>query len=177
MPPIDDQMAEIIKGSISLEVNGKRFYERAASVTDDKLGKAMFQRLAEEEDGHLEVLEGIFASITDGDDWREIAERAANRTGRAPVVEQLETAIAARGKDQNANDSKALKIAMEMERKAIWFFEEMIKRAKSPKMRELVEALADEERFHYDLLQSQLDNLMNVGLWYDSTDLRMDSKF
>ncbi|WP_177420825.1 ferritin-like domain-containing protein [endosymbiont of Lamellibrachia barhami] len=178
MVDIDDQMVELIKESIKLEISGKGFYERAAVVTEDELGKAMFIRLAKEEDGHLTVLEKIFTSITGGEDWRNIADREMQKKGPASVVDQLEAAIAKRGKDnKNANGAEALKIAMEMERKAIRFFEELVKKASNPKVRELAESLADEERFHYDLLQSQHDSVLNMGYWIDSTDIRMDSKF
>ncbi|RDH88114.1 MAG: hypothetical protein DIZ78_01620 [endosymbiont of Escarpia spicata] len=178
MVDVDNQMIELIKESIKLEISGKGFYERAAVVTEDELGKAMFKRLAVEEDGHLAVLEGIFTSITGGEDWREIADSEMQKQGPAPVVDQLEAAIAKRGKDgKHANGAEALKIAMEMERKAIRFFEDLLKKAANPKVRELAESLADEERFHYDLLQAQHDSVLNMGYWIDSTDIRMDSKF
>ncbi|MCP4397611.1 MAG: ferritin family protein [bacterium] len=177
MPGIDDQMVRIIKESIQLEKNGKRFYERAASVTKDELGKATFQRLAKEEEGHMDVVEAIFTSVTGGEEWREVVGNEKHRLGSASVVDQLEAAVASRKGNDNANDAQALKIAMEMERKAIWFFEELIKMARNRKVRELAETLADEERFHYDLLQSQHDSVLNMGYWIDSTDIRMDSKF
>lgn len=178
MASIDAQLIEIVKESIKLELAGKGFYERAAEVTEDDLGKAMFTRLAKEEDGHLAVIEKIFTSMADGEAWRALADEAMSKQVAAPVVDELEAAIARRGGDgRHANGTAALKIAMEMERKAIRFFEDLVKKAKTPRARELAESLADEERFHYDMLQYQYDNVLNMGFWLDSAEFRMDAKF
>jgi len=175
---IDNQLVEIIKESIKLELRGKGFYERAAEVTEDERGKKMFARLAMEEDGHLEVIEEIFTSMASGEQWRKIADKTMRMQGPAPVVDQLEAAVAKRDADnKNANGTAALKIAMEMERNAIRFFEDLVKQAKTPKARELAQSLADEERYHYDLLQYQYDNVLNLGFWLDSAEFRMDAKF
>jgi len=174
----DSQMVEIVKQSIKLELAGKGFYERAAEVTEDDRGKAMFARLAEEEDGHLEVIEEIFTAMASGEEWRVVADEEMHKKGPAPLVAQLEAAIAKRGTDgKHANGAAALKIAMEMERKAIAFFEDLLKKAKTPRARELAASLADEEKFHYDLLQYQYDNVLNMGFWLDSAEFRMDAKF
>ncbi|AGA89130.1 hypothetical protein Thimo_0258 [Thioflavicoccus mobilis 8321] len=178
MASIDAQTIEIVKKSIKLELAGKGFYERAAEVTEDDLGKAMFSRLAKEEDGHLVVIEKIFTSMAGGEQWRAIADEEMGKKGPAPLVDELEAAIAKRGGDsKHANGAAALKIAMEMERKAIGFFEDLTRKAKTPTARELAESLAEEERFHYDLLQYQYDNVLNMGFWLDSAEFRMDAKF
>jgi rubrerythrin len=178
MAAIDAQTIEIVKESIKLELAGKGFYERAAEVTEDELGKAMFARLAKEEDGHLAVIERIFTAMAGGEEWRAVADKEMRKKGPAPLVDELEAAIAKRGGDsKHANGAAALKIAMEMERKAIRFFEDLVKKATSPRARELAESLADEERFHYDLLQSQYDNVLNMGFWLDSAEFRMDAKY
>ena len=37
--------------------------------------------------------------------------------------------------------------------------------------------ICDEERFHYDLLQSQYDSVTNSGFWLDVSEFRMDARF
>lgn len=38
-------------------------------------------------------------------------------------------------------------------------------------------AIADEERFHYDLLQTQYDSVTGSGFWLDSAEFQMDGKY
>ena len=66
---------------------------------------------------------------------------------------------------------------MNMERRAIRLYEGLRDRTPDPKVRALAERLVDEERFHYDLLQAQADSLMNVGIWLDKPEFRMDGKY
>ena len=75
MSHIEGHMTEVIREAIDLEINGKRFYERAAEVTENELGKHMFERLAKAEDGHMEEVGEIFTQMTGSEEWREIVEQ------------------------------------------------------------------------------------------------------
>ena len=174
----DDQLVEVVREAIDLEVNGQRFYERATAVTRSKTGKKVFRRLAEEEVGHLDEIGRIFTALTGSGDWKKIAERRIAGDAPSTVVEQLEAAIAARGGElESVDEAEALRLAMNMERRAIRLYEGLRDRTPDPKVRALAERLVDEERFHYDLLQAQADSLMNVGIWLDKPEFRMDGKY
>ena len=43
--------------------------------------------------------------------------------------------------------------------------------------KEIFEKIADEERFHYDLLQAQYDSVTGSGFWLDSSEFQMDGKY
>jgi rubrerythrin len=41
----------------------------------------------------------------------------------------------------------------------------------------MIRNLVDEEHYHYDFLQAQLDSVLNVGIWLDAPEFRLDGKF
>jgi len=77
----------------------------------------------------------------------------------------------------SASEIEAIKIGMELERKAIHFFEEFNKEIDDARIKEIILNICDEERFHYDLLQSQYDSVTNSGFWLDVSEFRMDARF
>jgi hypothetical protein len=41
----------------------------------------------------------------------------------------------------------------------------------------LADKMVQEECARYDALQAQLDSILNVGIWLDSKEFRMDGKY
>lgn len=177
MTQVDENLIELIRNAISLELNGEYFYKRAAEATAHPKGKAMFLKLAEHEQSHVGEIGNLFANLIGEAEWERInAEEAANpRTSL--VISQLEAAVRARGHSEVADDTQALRLAMELERRAVLFFEGLENSTQDLIQRELIHKLVDEEKFHYDLLQAQLDSVLNVGMWLDMPEFRMDGKF
>lgn len=177
MSQVETEMLEVIREALDLEMSAKRFYEHAASVTENEHGQMMFQRLAREEDDHMDAVGAIFESITGSDEWKEIARQEMQRAAPSPIVERLKAAVAERGGEERADDAEALRMAMDLERRAIRFFEELARKSRDPKIHELASKVADEEKFHYDMLQIQHDSVINTGFWLDDAEFRMDSKY
>jgi len=178
MSLVNEQMIELIQDAFDLEANSKRFYTYAADVTNNPSGKKMFEKLAHDEDGHMVAFEEIISSITGGDDWKEIAAQQARTMPPSGIVESFKATVEKWiGNKQSADDTVALRMAMELERRAIKMFEGLSARAQDPEVKKLAESLADEERYHYDMLQAQHDNILNVGIWMDDSEFQMDGKF
>jgi rubrerythrin len=177
IPGLGDDLVELIRSAVRLEIDGRSFYRQASAATAHPSGKRMFLRLAEEEQGHFAELGALLASLVGASEWQRIAAEEAASAEKSPVIAELESAIAARGHGTVADDTQALRVAMEIERRALSFFEGLKERASDPVQLALLSKLAEEERFHYDLLQAQLDSLLNVGIWLDTPELRMDAKF
>jgi rubrerythrin len=66
---------------------------------------------------------------------------------------------------------------MELERKAIDFFEKSTREATVPQAKEIFDKICEEERLHYDLLQAEYDSVTKSGFWFDVAEFRMDGKF
>jgi len=178
MSRISEQVAEIVREAIDLEANAKIFYELAATVTEHERGKAMFERLAREESGHMDEVGEIITALTGGEDWREAVDEDSHTVRPSAIVESFKETVAHWiGNKKTADETVALRMAMELERRAIHYFEGLARMSDDPKVHAMAERLVEEERYHYDLLQTQYDNILNVGVWVDGPEFRMDGKF
>ena len=164
---------ELAIGAIQLEIDGRNFFLKAAKMSNKKLGKKMFQKLADDELRHLTDFKNIFSPMIKGEDWEKLVESENSKT-ISPVIEALTARLEKAG---SASEIEAIKIGMERERKAINFFEDFNKIIDDSQTKEIILNICDEERFHYDLLQSQYDSVTNSGFWLDVAEFRMDAKF
>jgi len=176
MNNLSNEIMDVIKESIKLEINGRKFFEHAAEVTNNELGKKMFQKLAQDEMGHINTFGQIFSSLIGSDDWKKFVTEEETR-GTSAIIEELKARIAKEAKEKGAGELEAIRIGMELERKAIAFFEQSMKHTSDSTTNQIFIKISDEEKFHYDLLQAQYDNITNSGFWFDIAEFRMDGKY
>ncbi len=173
MKKITRDVKTLIREAIKLEINGQAFFKRAADITHNELGKKMFHRLAEEEVKHLDAFSRLFSSVIKSDDWKKQVEREELK-GPSPVIDELAQRMK---RAEGQSEVEALRIGMELEQKAIDFFGRSAASMKDPAAKQIFEKIADEERFHYDLLQAQYDSVTGSGFWLDSSEFQMDGKY
>ncbi|MFQ6110262.1 MAG: hypothetical protein ACE5L7_11990 [Candidatus Aminicenantales bacterium] len=56
-------------------------------------------------------------------------------------------------------------------------FQKAAEEVSDPDAREIFLKIREEEKFHYDLLQAQIDSLTHSGFWLDSAEFRLDGKW
>jgi len=173
MERISRKVEEAIKEAIRLEVNGRKFFEHAEQVTEHELGKKMFRRLAAEEAKHLETFSKLFTEVLEGKDWKEQI-RSEELEKESELIESLRSSMK---REEGKGEIEALKIGLELEERAIRLFQRAAEEVADPLAREICEKICDEEKFHYDLLQAQIDSLTHSGFWLDSAEFRMDGKW
>jgi rubrerythrin len=173
----DENLLELVRSAVGLELNGEYFYRRAAEATSHPEGKTMFLRLAAQEQGHVEEIGALFIDLIGEAEWKRITSEEAASPRKSPVISQLEAAVAARAHSDVADDTQALRLAMELERRAVAFFEALESSARDSVQLKMIRKMAEEERYHYDFLQAQLDSVLNVGIWLDAPEFRLDGKF
>ncbi len=173
MGEISIQVENAVKEAIKMEINGRDFYNHAAEVTHNELGKKMFQKLAQEEIKHIETFSRLISSILKGENWKSYI-RDDELKGKSQLVEELASRMKhAEGK----SEIEALSIAMELEEKGIEFYKKSAGEVDDPQAREIFKKMCEEEKFHYDMLQAQHDSLTNSGFWFDSAEFKMDGKY
>ncbi|MBI5436378.1 MAG: ferritin family protein [Nitrosomonadales bacterium] len=177
MPHIDDRVIELARTALSFEFGEEHFYRHAAEMTRNPRGKAMFLRLAEEEPGHMHDMHRLFIAIIGKDEWQRLAAEEAANASPSKVVAEMEAAVAHRGMIAVADDTQALRMAMELERRVIHLLKDMADHTHDPAIIELIGKMILEECSQYDALQAQLDSVLNVGLWLDVPEFRMDGKY
>jgi len=167
------QVENAIKEAIRLEINGRNFFNHAAEMTHNELGKKMFQKLAKEEVKHIEVFSKLFTEVLKEADWKKYVRDEELRR-ESPLIEKLKERMkGAEGK----SETQALSIGMELEENAIRFFQKASDDVDDPAASEIFRKISEEEKFHYDLLQAQHDSLTNSGFWLDSAEFQMDGKY
>jgi len=173
MKKISGDVKTLIKEAIKLEVNGQAFFNQAAAITRNELGKKMFVRLANEEVRHLEVFSRLFSSVIKSDEWKKQVEREELK-GPSTVIQELGQRMK---RAEGQSEIEALRIGMELETKAVEFFTRSASGMEDAEAKEIFEKIAEEERFHYDLLLAQHDSVTGSGFWLDSSEFQMDGKY
>ena len=173
MEEISKPVENAIKEAIRLEINGRNFFNHAAEITHNELGKKMFEKLAAEEMRHIEVFSELFTKILKEADWKKYV-RDEELKGESALIEKLKERMrGAEGK----SETQALSIGMELEENAIRFFQKAADEVDDTAAKEIFRNISEEEKFHYDLLQAQHDSLTNSGFWLDSAEFQMDGKY
>ncbi|TET44460.1 DUF2202 domain-containing protein [candidate division TA06 bacterium] len=167
------QVAEAIRTAIQMEKEGHAFFHQAAEKTNNKLGKEMFERLAAEEIAHMETFRKMFDSMSDTEDWRAVASELKSVT-TPPLFSEAKNKMKA---GREPGEVEALRQAMEIERKAIKFFNEAKSKANDETAKEIFEKVRQEEEYHHALLQAQYDSVTNSGYWLDVAEFRMDGMY
>jgi len=177
MTHIDDRVIELARTALSFEYGEEHFYRHAAEITKNPSGKAMFLRLAEEEAGHMEDMHTLFSAIIGKDEWQRLAAEEAANAHPSNVIAAMEAAVIQRGMGAVADDAQALRMAMELERRIIQLLKDMSTHTQDTEIIELIGKMLVEENAQYDDLQAQMDSVLNVGLWLDTPEFRMDGRY
>ena len=136
--------AEILGAALELETKGFTFYTQAAKKTENETGKRMFAQLAKEEEDHIVRLKQMFKDLY------------PRKTGKdIPLFEVVVS--------EYSGEVEALKIAADMEKKSIQFYEDWAKNNLESLFRVLIEI----EKEHLELLQAELDYVQRTGFWFD----------
>jgi rubrerythrin len=177
MSPIDDKVIELARTALRFEYGGEHFFRHAAGMTRNASGKAMFLRLAAEETDRMEDMRRLFSAIIGQDMWQRFAAEEKANAHPSHVVAEMEAEVAKRGHSVVADDTQALRLAMELERRVIQLFKELVAHTNDHEVVKLAGKIIDGECFQYDNLQAQLDSVINTGMWLDKPEFRMDGKF
>lgn len=177
MTHIDDRVIELARTALSFEYGEEHFYRHAAEMTQNPSGKAMFLRLANEEPRQMEDMRTLFSAVIGKDVWERLAVEEAEDAHPSKVIAEMEAAVAQRGMIVVADDTQALRMAMELERRIIHLLKNLSEHTQDPDVIELIGKMIMEECAQYDALQAQLDSILNVGLWLDTPEFRMDGKY
>lgn len=177
MTHIDDRVIELARTALSFEYGEEHFYRHAAEMTQNPSGKAMFLRLANEEPRQMEDMRTLFSAVIGKDVWERLAVEEAENAHPSKVIAEMEAAVAQRGMIVVADDTQALRMAMELERRIIHLLKDLSEHTQDPDVIELIGKMIMEECAQYDALQAQLDSILNVGLWLDTPEFRMDGKY
>jgi Fur family transcriptional regulator, ferric uptake regulator len=160
-PPIDGATTELVfardalRMAIATERSGLEFYTRAASLTKDRRGRTVFQRLAGEEQEHLGTLQKRYTALIAQDPMLESRPTFLFFKGAA-------SGLFAAGAEQlrkGVDDQQALLIGIKCERGSHEFFKRYGERFEESEGKQVFLEFADEERVHLELLIREYHSL------------------
>ena len=165
----------ILRRGMSLERDGYIFYKRAAEYASGERGKAMFRDLASQEEDHLRLLLAEYQALEDGRGWllfEEAMQADFPLDAADPDLpgEEPPEPIAVFTPDRKvslAGDIAALEFGLETERISQELYAKGAKDTDDPNARQAYEFLAEQEEYHFQLLQNTLDYLTNNQTWWD----------
>lgn len=122
------------------------FYTRAEQKTFNPEGKRIFRWLAKSEEGHYLKLSELYKALDQGGRWVFY--------GGATI--SLEPEGEEAGVGFETSDVEALRLAMEVEKKGIAYFNDLLAQTTDPEGKSMVEALRREEEEHLRVISEKL---------------------
>jgi len=160
---------------IQTELQGLTFYRKAAERTRDPQGRQVLNSLAHEEVGHLHLLKVQYGALAGGGRWVEMEKARELEPGREveAIFPQSDDTLV-QLLPAEADDAKALEIALEFERKGYQTYQRLAQETADPAGHALYDFLGQQEQRHYDFIHRALEYLQTQGAWYfDEKELPM----
>jgi rubrerythrin len=155
MPELDSTLTAL-QMAIQTEIDGFNFYQKFAERTEDAAAKTMFERLAQDEIMHLELLRNTKAMLEDSGEWAEYKGVPLDPVAGSPIFsrERVEQNVVA-----YTSDLSALRVAYLIEKDAVDFYTHAASGTTDPNGRRMFLDLAKMEQGHLNLLEGEYDFL------------------
>jgi len=161
---VDTKVLEPLRQGMINEIRGRKLYLEAAERCDDPAGAKMFESLASDEDQHLEILQQQYSAVTKSGKWLSLDD-ARDATEPPPDLD-----LFPEGAEDllppDADDLKALEVAMGYEKRGYDLYKAAAAAATDLAAKAMYEFLVQEESRHYELVQNTHHYLKDKGLWY-----------
>ncbi|MGD8626454.1 MAG: ferritin family protein [Anaerolineae bacterium] len=143
---------------IQTEIDGYHFYQEFGQRTSDPKAKEAFERLAQDEMAHLELLRNVKAMLEQSGQWAKHQSLALDSTPGAPIFsrERVEQNVVA-----YTSDLSALRLAYLIEKDAVDFYQRAAEGTQDPEGQRLFRDLAEMEQGHLRLLEGEYNFLLD----------------
>ena len=151
-----DTVLTALQMAIQTEIDGYNFYQRFSERTDDPGARAMFERLAQDEVMHLELLRNTRAELKDNGRWIDYAGLSLEPVEGSPIFsrERVEQNIVA-----YTSDLSALRMAYLIEKDAVDYYTRAAQQTNDPNGKRMFLDLVKMEQGHLDLLEGEYNFL------------------
>lgn len=158
-----------LQASLQMEIDGKKFYEKASKASKNQLGKELLKKLAAEEDIHRKVFQNIFDTLKSKKGWPDDKFHGDGgqglRTIFARAIEDMDRDVKSIG-----TELEAIQTAMEMENKTYDYYKKQAADAVYEAQKGFYKALTAEERKHYLALVDYREYIVNPEGWFTKTE-------
>ncbi len=163
---------EIIKGAISLERDGEKFYLNASENTSDPGGKRIFRTLANDEHEHMKFLNEILETLQGTGEWKEGSKGYYNDEEIQAHLRIFPTDIEKIKKEIQADEDsvEALRLAIEKEEESIKYYSNAAEKTTDSRGKKFYLYLANFEKLHRQLLEDYKDFMEDPSPGWDSLE-------
>lgn len=161
-----DRSLQMLSKALEMEEKGKSFYETAISTCQNKLGREIFQMLMKDEGMHMDRIKNIYQALKAGEAWSE--KWKSIKPDHKDLGILFKEMASAHGTDITAktSDLEALDIGIDLEFRAISFYQQHLAKAVDPMEREFVDQMITEERSHHAALSDMKLYFSDPAAWF-----------
>lgn len=155
---------EILKQAIILEKRGYAFYHKVAKHAEDEAVKLFFESMAQEELGHINIL---------NDQFKAYNEKGAFRSDSFDESEEINLALSILNSEikekisEASFEAAAISAAISMEQRAVEIYSRQSEKATDPEEKKLYLWLANWEQLHLKVLM-EIDRALLDQVWGDN---------
>ncbi|MBI5543944.1 MAG: hypothetical protein HY901_08665 [Deltaproteobacteria bacterium] len=169
-------LQEAIGTALDYEVKVRDHYLKSAKVLEDLKGRALFELLSREEDGHVAYLNHCL------DEWKAtgkvvIAAPVKSLLPKGVVwIDEAKKRLQKRPGKRVASGTEleAVKLALQYEMEASSFYRTLVSTLPEAE-RALFAAFLTIEDGHVALVQAQLDAVQGLGFWFDTMEFNLEA--
>jgi len=156
---------DALKTALDNEKREKEFYLTQARRTQNPLGKAMFNRIAQEEDEHYRMIKEIHEVWTTGGKWPETVPLSVGKTVVPDILKEFLQEPERAGK-ADKDDLEAIRTAIEFESKGVAFYARLRDQLTDTREKAFFGLLADIEHEHYVSLKETEEYFVDPAAWF-----------
>jgi rubrerythrin len=143
------EVLDALMRAMEIEKETFDFYTNAEQKTFDPAGKRIFHWLARSEEEHYLKLTELYTSLDQGGHW---VFYGGTTISLEPAGSGPQIGFA-------TSDLEALQIAMDIEKKGIAYFDELLGKTTDPAGREMLQTLRNEETEHLRVITEKFQSL------------------
>ncbi len=151
--------------ALNNEMREHEFYVKNAKRTRNALGKAMFQKIGEDELEHYQRLKQLHEKWEKQEKWPETVPLKVNQT----VVKDVLLDFLKKVEEKTVGDSddlEAVRTAIDFEAKGAKYYGELRDSVTDPKEKQFFDLLARIENEHYLSLKDTEEYMVDPVSWY-----------
>ena len=158
-----EKALDILKSALLLELRGRSFYTKTADSAKDPDVKEFFEKLAEDEASHIQLLSDQYRSYKNDGTFAAFEHDPHDESVATAVLsDKLKKRIAGAG-----FESAAISAAMGMEERAIKLYSQRANDATNPEEKALYDWLAKWETQHLESL-AKIEKEVTEAIWNDN---------
>jgi len=141
---------DAIMRAMEIEKETFDYYTKAEQKTFDPSGKRIFRWLARTEEQHYLKLSELYGSLEESGQWVFYGGTTISLDEEAPGEKEI---------GFSTGDLEALEIAMDIEKKGIAYFDELVRKTADPDGKKMLMKLLEEEREHLRVITDKYKQL------------------